>query len=99
MLWVSMELWPGGDRCRGHVLAAVAIARVGEGEGGKARYVALTRRLHGPDLGAELLHVPRHGPIELVRHALDASSTDGANAIPSQTRARLNQVLGSTTTW
>lgn len=93
MLRVAIELWPGGDENRCHLLAVMAIARVGEAADGRARYTTVTTRPHGPDLGAELLHLPRHGALEVVRHAIEASSVDGALAIPAATRTQLDRRL------
>jgi hypothetical protein len=92
---VTIELWPGGNENRRHELADLVIARVGDAADGRARYAAITRRPHGPELGAEIVHLPRHGPLELVRHALEASTVDGATAMPASLRTRLGESFGS----
>jgi hypothetical protein len=91
-LRVSIELLPGGRTAGAHELAAVAIARTAEAATGLSSYVALIERVSGPSLGAQVTHLPRHGPLALVRHVLDAACIDDVSRIPADVRGHLARV-------
>jgi hypothetical protein len=95
MLRVAIELWPGGDGSRRCELAGLAVARIAECDDGRSRYAALARRQHGPDLGGQLDHVPRHGALELVRHAIAISDIEGARGLPAAVRRELERSISS----
>jgi hypothetical protein len=89
MLRVSIELLPGGHTAGAHELAAVAITRIAEAPAGCSSYAALIERASGPSLGAQVTHLPRHGPLALVRHVLDAACIDDVLRIPADVRGHL----------
>lgn len=89
MLRVSIELVPGGNDSGRHEVAALAIARVADAADGHSLYAALVRRASGPCLGGQVAHLPRHGPLELVRRVLDVAATDGLVDVPIDARTHL----------
>jgi hypothetical protein len=95
MLRVAIELWPGGDGSRRSELAGLAVARIGECNDGRSRYATLVRRPYGPELGGQLQHVPRHGALELVRHAIAISDIEGAKGLPTSVRRELERSISS----
>ena len=89
MLRVSVEVVPGGDTDRGHELAALAIARVADVPDGRSSYAAFIERASGPPLGGQVPHLPRHGPLELVRRVLDVACIDAVAELPTDVRSHL----------